>query len=74
MNITIPNYEILNFETSSLVVSDVGVSAVYSKSLLEALRELQVSKIMTKVELDGVLCRFGFLCLYSGVFWWVGVG
>ena len=26
MNITLPNYEILNFETDNLAVSDVGTS------------------------------------------------
>ncbi len=31
MNIIIPSYEILNFETESLVVSDVGISKIHSQ-------------------------------------------
>lgn len=59
MNITIPNYEILNFEAESLLISDVGVSKIHSQSLIRALRQLKLSKLMTKVELDEVLAENG---------------
>lgn len=59
MNITMPNYEILNFEAESLLISDVGVSKIHSQSLIRALRQLKLSKLMTKVELDEVLAENG---------------
>ncbi|UII69573.1 McbB family protein [Pseudomonas sp. HN11] len=59
MNIIIPNYEILNFETESLLISDLGISKIRSQSLLNALRELKLSKSMTKAELDEVLAENG---------------
>lgn len=59
MNITIPNYEILSFEAESLLISDVGVSKIHSQSLIRALRQLKLSKLMTKVELDEVLAENG---------------
>lgn len=33
MNITLPNYEIMNFATESLLVADRGVSKVHSQPL-----------------------------------------
>ena len=59
MNITIPNYQILNFETESLVISDIGISKVHSQPLLKALRQLQMSRAMTRDELDEVLSDNG---------------
>lgn len=59
MNIIIPNYEILNFETESLVVSDIGVSKVCSQPLIKALRQLKLSKVMARTELDEVLSENG---------------
>lgn len=59
MNIIIPNYEILNFEAESLLVSDLGISKIHSQSLLKALRELKLSKLMTRAELDEVLAENG---------------
>lgn len=59
MNVIIPNYEILNFDAENLVVSDVGISRIHSQSLLEVLRKLMLSKIMTKEELDEVLAESG---------------
>jgi len=59
MNITMPNYEILNFEAESLLISDVGISKIHSQSLIRALRQLKLSKLMTKVELDQVLAENG---------------
>lgn len=59
MNIIIPNYEILNFETESLLVSDIGISKIHSQPLSKALRKLKLSKVMTKVELDEVLAESG---------------
>lgn len=59
MNITIPNYEILNFETESLVISEAGISKVHSQSLLQALRQIQLSSVMTREELDEVFCENG---------------
>ncbi|MBM9484927.1 McbB family protein [Pseudomonas sp. ICBG1301] len=59
MNIAIPNYQILNFETGSLVVSDIGISKVHSQPLLKALRQLQLSRLMTRDELDEVLSENG---------------
>jgi len=59
MNITMPNYEILNFEAESLLISDVGISKIHSQSLIRALRQLKLSKLMTKVELDEVLAENG---------------
>ena len=59
MNIIIPNYEILNFETESLLISDVGISKIHSQSLLKALRQIKLSKLMTKVELEEVLAENG---------------
>ena len=59
MNIIIPNYEILNFEAESLVVSDVGISKVHSQPLLKVLRKLKLSNVMTKVELDEMLAEYG---------------
>ena len=59
MNISIPNYEILNFETESLVISDMGVSKVHSQPLLKALRQLKLSSWMTKDEVDEVLSENG---------------
>ncbi|WP_321864351.1 hypothetical protein [Pseudomonas paraveronii] len=59
MNITIPNYEILNFEKESLVISDMGVSKVHSQPLLKALRQLRLSSMMTKIEMDEVLSEHG---------------
>jgi len=54
-----PNYEILNFEAESLLISDVGISKIHSQSLIRALRQLKLSKLMTKVELDQVLAENG---------------
>ncbi|WP_256581730.1 MULTISPECIES: hypothetical protein [unclassified Pseudomonas] len=54
-----PNYEILNFEAESLLISDVGISKIHSQSLIRALRQLKLSKLMTKVELDEVLAENG---------------
>ncbi len=59
MNITIPNYEILNFETESLIISDMGVSKVHSQPLLKALRQLKLSSVMTKDDVDEVLSENG---------------
>jgi McbB family protein len=59
MNITIPNYEILNFEKESLVIFDMGVSKVHSQPLLKALRQLRLSSMMTKIEMDEVLSEHG---------------
>ena len=59
MNIIIPNYEILNFEKESLVVSDFGISKVYSQPLLKALRQLKLSHVMTRGELDEILMENG---------------
>lgn len=59
MNITMANYEILNFEAESLLISDVGVSKIHSQSLIRALRQLKLSKLMKKVELDEVLAENG---------------
>ncbi|ANF87046.1 Microcin B17-processing protein McbB [Pseudomonas antarctica] len=59
MNIIIPNYEILNFETESLVISELGMSKVHSQPLLKALRKLKLSKVMTRVEFDEVLTENG---------------
>lgn len=59
MNIIIPNYEILNFETESLLISELGISKIHSQSLLKALRELKLSKLMTKAEVDEVLAENG---------------
>lgn len=66
MNILIPNYEILNFEAESLVVSDTGVSKIYSQSLLDVLRQLQLHTVMTKTELDEILAEKGLVV--SGAF------
>lgn len=59
MNIIVPNYEILNFEAESLVVSDIGMSKVYSKPLLKILRELKMFKEITKVELEELFVENG---------------
>jgi McbB family protein len=59
MNITIPNYQILNFETESLVISEMGVSKVHSQSLLKALKTIQLSSSITKDELHAVLSENG---------------
>lgn len=59
MNIIIPNYEILNFETESLVVSDLGISRIHSQSLLKALRKLKLSNVMSREELDEILTENG---------------
>lgn len=59
MNIIIPNYEILNFDTENLVVSDVGISRIDSQPMIEVLRRLTLSKVMTKEELDEVLMEHG---------------
>lgn len=59
MNITIPNYEILNFETEATVVSDIETSKMHSQSLLALLQKLKLSKVMTKVELDEMLSEVG---------------
>lgn len=59
MNIIIPNYEILNFEAESLVVSDMGVSKIHSQPLLSALRTLKLSDVLTREEFDQVLLDNG---------------
>lgn len=59
MNIIIPNYEILNFDVGSLIVSDTGVSKVHSQPMLEVLRELKLSRVMTKLEFDELLAKNG---------------
>ncbi|ONH56040.1 McbB family protein [Pseudomonas cedrina] len=61
MNIIIPNYEILNLDKESLVVSDVGISKIHSEPLLNVLRKLKLSNVMTKVELDEVLAENGLV-------------
>lgn len=61
MNIIIPSYEILNFETESLVVSDVGISKIHSQPLLNVLRKLKLSNVMTKIELDELLAENGLI-------------
>jgi hypothetical protein len=38
MNIIVPDYEILNFDTESLIVSDFGISKIHSEGLLKVLR------------------------------------
>ncbi|MFT0475292.1 McbB family protein [Pseudomonas antarctica] len=59
MNIIIPNYEILNFETESLVVSDLGISRIHSQPLLKALRKLKLSNVMSRGALGEVLTESG---------------
>lgn len=59
MNIAIPNYQILNFETESLVISDAGISKVHSRPILKALRQIQMSRALTKDELDEILADNG---------------
>ncbi|MDQ0741026.1 McbB family protein [Pseudomonas sp. W4I3] len=59
MNITVPNYQILNFEKESLVMSEIGVSKVHSQSLLKALRAIQSTSLITKEELQAVLSENG---------------
>ena len=59
MNIAIPNYQILNFETESLVISDAGISKVHSQPILKALRQIQMSRALTKDELDEILADNG---------------
>ena len=60
MNITVPNYEILNFENKSLVGPRNGGSKLNSQSLLKALRQLQMSEAMTKSQVDKILVENGF--------------
>ncbi len=59
MNIIIPNYENINFDTKGLFVSDVGISRVYSRPLLEVLKILSSSKVIAKEELDEILAEYG---------------
>ncbi|VVN59491.1 hypothetical protein PS687_03382 [Pseudomonas fluorescens] len=59
MNMIIPNYEILNFDVESLVVSDVGISKVHSQPLLEVLRQLRFSNVISKNELYRMLSEKG---------------
>ncbi|SKB01969.1 McbB family protein [Pseudomonas extremaustralis] len=59
MNIIVPSYEILNFETESLVISDMGVVKVHSQPLLAALRQLKVSNVTTRAEFDALLSGNG---------------
>lgn len=69
MNIIVPDYEILNFDTESLIVSDFGISKIHSEGLLKVLRQLQLSNGVTRAEIDGMLSdnglnisdAFGFL-------------
>ncbi|MCF5658253.1 McbB family protein [Pseudomonas poae] len=59
MNIKIPNYEILNFDRESLIVSDVGVSKVHSQPLVNVLSKLQLSSMITKSEINELLLENG---------------
>ena len=60
MNITIPNYEILNFQNERSAAFRNGGSKVYPQPLLQALSQLQVYKTMSTSELDKVLVENGF--------------
>ena len=60
MNITIPNYEILNFQNKSLAGSRSDDFKVHSKPLLKALRQLQLFGAMTQSEVDIILSENGF--------------
>ncbi|WP_135311390.1 hypothetical protein [Pseudomonas nabeulensis] len=55
MNMTLPNYEILNFDSGSLVVPEVHNARIYPRPLIELLRQLQLADVMTKAELDEAL-------------------
>lgn len=59
MNIIVPNYEILNFESESLVVSDMGISKIHSQPLLAALSQLKASDVTTREEFDALLSGNG---------------
>lgn len=59
MNIIVPDYQILNFETESLVISDLGISKVNSQPLLNAIRQIKLSNLITREELEEVLSENG---------------
>lgn len=59
MNIIVPDYQILNFETESLVISDLGMSKVHSQPLLSAIRQIKLSNLITREELEEVLSENG---------------
>lgn len=61
MNIIVPNYEILNIETESLVVSDAGISKIHSQPLLNVLKRLKLSAVMTREEVNEVLAEHGLI-------------
>lgn len=51
MNLKIHNYDILNFETNNIVISEKGVATVNSPSLLEIFKKLQSRKNISEEEL-----------------------
>lgn len=60
MNITIPNYEILNFQNESSATFRGGSSKVHPQPLLKALSQLQIYKTMSASEVDKILIENGF--------------
>ena len=59
MRIKIQNYEILNFESYSLIGSEKGISRVKSKKLIAALEELKpiCEKPITPETLESILAK-----------------
>ncbi|MGY2182750.1 McbB family protein [Pseudomonas agarici] len=61
MNINIHNYEILNFPNEDLVVSEIGISRINSKSLLNALKTIKIRDQcnISKEEINDILIENG---------------
>jgi McbB family protein len=57
--LTLPSYEILNFNADSLVVSKCGVSRISSPPLLAVLAKLKSYKVISRVELEEILSEYG---------------
>ncbi len=59
MKLNIQNYEILNFPSDNLVISERGISRISSPPLLEALTKLKHYDNITKLKLNEILSEHG---------------
>ena len=59
MKLHMQNYEILNFPTDNLVISEKGITKINSPSLLAALNKLQSHRVISKTKLKEILSDHG---------------
>lgn len=59
MIIKIPNYEILNFDKNSLIISESGISKIHSQPLLNALKKMKTHSALTEEDVAEIFAENG---------------